>query len=716
VHVLGLAGRDPAEYSDFTALQRTQIAIANLQQTGQTRGIIHNTFGLQPAVKSAQLEWQADGFLRVVADGNVIVLDPLRAEALEGADFVRPTRDERASPGNLITWSVDRVRGLPWFGDERMQWLKAIVFTGLDVANANFAQGTTSVDIKNELGDLGGSTEVPTFTDPEIGWPPAPMKPVISPNLPGEGSWIALDRDPFITQSPGSPAAFVTSFIRPNVRRADLRVYVTLWDPRQIALHMESGTVEPVSATGERGPGVIPRTPEVMRHVVAAFNGGFQAQHGEYGMQANRIMYLPPKPYGATVMEMRDGSTAFGTWPNSSAIPDEVLGYRQNLTALVEFDRFNPWGRTWWGGTPPGWADTIHTARSAVCLTKENFVAYIWSMSLSADDLGGALLAAGCSYGIHLDMNPGHAGFEFYNVMPTSETRPLGRPLQTDWEAEGTVSQMPGWSFRGRRMIKGMGHMNFPRYIHREGRDFFYLTRRTTLPGANIVVPGSSKDAAEGEWRVKGLPQHGFPYAIALTTLRAEPGKPLWRVLRVDPRTLRMGTATPAAAAADGTTPEAPTVLSFVGAEGRRGELGLYLHAGGFVIAKEPPSSDEAALVSGDRAAGGAKVGVGIHDETGMLHWVAPVDLAEGAEAGAILERLGCSTRMFVRGSVRALLGGTLDLAGNPATGSTATSSRLVRGNAPGAHLMFEDTALVPYSVWQPIQAKRVKMETTRPK
>ena len=107
----------------------------------------------------------------------------------------------------------------------------------------------------------------------------------------------------------------MTSFVRPDRHRADVRVYVTLWDPRQIALHMEAGTVEPISATGEHGSGMVPRVPEVMDHVVAAFNGGFQAQHGEYGMQANGIEYLPPKPYAATVVEFRNGANGFGAWP-----------------------------------------------------------------------------------------------------------------------------------------------------------------------------------------------------------------------------------------------------------------------------------------------------------------------------------------------------------------------------------------------------------------
>ena len=97
-----------------------------------------------------------------------------------------------------------------------------------------------------------------------------------------------------------------------------------------------SGTVEPMSATGETGPGQVPRDPQVLRRFVGGFNGGFQAIHGEFGMMAERTLYLPPKPYGATVAELDDGSTAFGTWPEAPEVPSNIVSFRQNMTALVE--------------------------------------------------------------------------------------------------------------------------------------------------------------------------------------------------------------------------------------------------------------------------------------------------------------------------------------------------------------------------------------------
>jgi hypothetical protein len=762
VHVVDLAGRPPfdakdPEFADFTRTQRAQTAITNLQEMGQTQGVVHDAYELDPPAQVVTLTWKDDEKLAVRADDRDIVIDAHARAATTGDHFVRAALDERARPGNVVTWGVDRVRDISWFGGDRMQWVKAIAFTGLDWLREKFAKDATSKDIHDEIGDVNSgaaASSAPTFTDPETGWPPPDVPALIKPPLEGEGKWIALDKDPFVTQTPGAPAAFLTTFIRPNPKRLDLNVYVTLWDPRQIALHMEAGVAEPVSATGARGAGLIPRDPAVMKHVVAAFNGGFQAQHGEYGMEADGVVYLPPKPYAATVMEMRDGSTTFGNWPAPGAdgtmsIPEDILSYRQNLTALVDDGKFNPWQRTWWGGTPPGWGDNIHSARSALCLTKAGFVGYFYSAIISPDDVAAAEIAVGCVYGIHLDMNPGHAGFEFYDVAPTSSWQPLGRALATNWEAEGKVPQMDGWNFRARRMIKGMGHMLFPRYIQREGRDFFYLTTRTILPGAPVASALDTPDDGEGQWRVKGLPQHGFPYALATTWVHPDAHRSdvKVRVLRVDPRTVR-------APGTDGTTSETPVVITFPGpapapppvtptrtaqrsrshraptaqaaqptgpVRAAAGESTLWFAGGSFAIGKEAPGDGAMALLTGqvvgNNTSGlrGVRAAVGINDEEGMLTWVelpegTPADAQSSAMLVALLQKLGCSTAMLVTSGARALPGGAMEIDGTPATNVPPTTARLVRGQAPGAHMSFEDTALVPYSVWQPLQAAKPKL------
>ncbi len=736
-HVIDLAGPAPASLAGFTRMQRAEAALTNLQQTGQLEGIAHTTFALDPVAGNVGMRWREDGTLEAQADDHRIVVDPSSpTRVLAGADFVRVVSDERARPGNLITWAVDRVRALSWFGDDRMQWVKAVAFTALDKVRATFSRGTTAEDVREEIGlQTGGEAPRLAFTDPDKGWPPAPLSPILSNPLPGEGQWIALDKDPFITPTAsGSAPAFVTSFIRPDAHRSDVRVYMTLWDPRQVALHMEAGTVEPISATGEHGSGMIPRVPEVIGHVVAAFNGGFQAQHGEYGMQANGIEYLPPKPYAATVVELRDGSNGFGAWPDSGAVPADVIGLRQNLTALVQDGKFNPWGRNWWGGAPPGWPDQIHTARSAICLTRDGFAGYFYSSSISAEDLAQGMLAARCSFGIHLDMNVGHAGFEFYDVAPEGALAPMARPLQGDWEAAGKVPDMGGYVFRARRMIRGMGHMLFPRYIQRDARDFFYLTSRSILPGAPVApAPGGPAAGApsspdEGLWRTKGLPQHGFPYALATAWVRVHPSATQpelkVRIVRADPRTMRPVSldAVPVGGGLTSGPSSGETVLSLVApvvlAAPAHAPRTLWWNDGMFAIASHAPSKQASPLLGGcatsDACGATAHAALGVEDEAGMLAWVelpsdAQADAATAAALDGVLERLGCSARMAVPGRAEALLGGALDADGDPVTKAEAATVRLVRTAVPDAHPIFTDTPLVPIQVWQPLQAKRVR-------
>jgi hypothetical protein len=736
VHVLDLRGHAPEAYDELSRFERAQVRIADRQATGQARGIQKTIFAFTPPVSRASLELRQDAKGQALlvthergtptAATETTTID-LEAPHLAEGSALRVTTEVLAKPPTFAPWMSDRLRGVSWFGDERNQALKAIVFTALDWLKGRRAAMTGDDGAQAAKDDLGSLRTLSnaSYTDPELGWPPAPLDPVFKPSISGEGQWIRLDDDPFITPTQGLPSPFVTTFVRTDPSAIHTRVYVTMWDPRLIALHMEAGTVEPVSATGEAGPGQIPRAPAVLRRVVGGFNGGFQATHGEFGMQANGVLYLPPKPYAATVLELRDGTTAFGAWPNHPAVPDDIVSFRQNMTFMVQGDKYNPWGRLWWGGVPPGWHDAVHTTRSGLCLTKEGFVAYLFGHDIGPEPLGRAMLAARCQLGMHLDMNPGLAGFEFYNVQPAADFKPLGRPLQTDWEHEGTIRDAPDLKFRARRMVRGMGHILFPRYLRRDARDFFYLTARHVLPGAPL-------DPSQ-PWRVRGLPQHGYPYAMATTTLHIEDAaktSSLIHALRIDPRVVAVAAAASEPGDASST---APTVVAFglppdrtqrPTARTRVQESGasLYLTGGAFSLSETPPSGARtiAPVVAASSAeATSAHGAVGISDDDGMLTWlelsedVAP-SMANSTAMLDLLARAGCSSRALVASDIRPYLGGTLDIAAQPTALPSTFAAVLRRSKAPGARAIFESTPIVPQPVWQPLQSQRVKWRPTK--
>lgn len=714
IELFDLSTEDPHATDGWKKFPRFQNAVTNLQRTGSTKGVQRRHYQLDPPANASTLTWTEQGTLEMIADGQRIVVDPRAEDPVDGKERARFERVVKAKPGDLITWSVDRVRAVSWLGPQFIEFLEYHAFKTRDLLKRKFPGVFAEDAAKEVVADLGGAKIKPTYTDPEIGWPPAQIAPILSPPLPNEGVWLGTDDDPFVGKNPGVPTPFVQTFIRTDPQRAYARVYVTLWDPRQVALHMVAGTVEPVSATGEVGTGQIPRTPEVLNKLVAGFNGGFQAVHFEGGMQSNGTLYLPPKPYSATVAELRDGTTAIGTWPDGQPeVPEDILSFRQNLVPIVKDGVINPYRQTKWGGTPPGSADSIHTTRSGVCITKDGFVGYFFGNDMTPESLGKGMVAAGCTQAVHLDMNAGHTGFEFYRVAPTGELPDLMRPLQGDWEAENNVPQLPGWSFRARRMIKGMPHMLFPRYIGRDGRDFMYLTLRPVLPGEALVPRVSPPEANEGVWRTKGLPQHGFPYAVTTTTMRPDAKHPeiRARVLKIDPRTVKV---------AEGPESKQPILALSTGAlKPEKGAPQLWLATNSFAIGSISPGPTAVALFSGEHAQpatiAAATALLGVTDDDGTLV-LAIADAPAGAALRTLLQQLGCSQVLIPPKTLDLRLGGSLDLGGElaktPLTGPVVT---LERAQAPAARELFPGTPVVDPSVWQPLQARRVRYFGKKP-
>lgn len=681
---------------EWSAAARFERALTNLQRTGQLAGVARRSFKLDPAAKQLSIALDGGGLV-AVADGNRIGIPVDPRGAISGQRFLQEDDRGIARPGNFVTWAVDRARESSWFGDERMQLTKAVAYRAFDALDraVGAVHAPDTEEAGAELGDVTlASPAAPT--NPDTGFPPEAVAPLVTPPLDGEGRWFLLDNDPFVRTTPGAPPALVTTFLRADGARPDSRVYVVEWDPRQVELGMVPGTEEPQSATGEVGTGMIPRKPEVMSRLVAAFNGAFQSTHGDFGMMVDRRVLVPPKPYAATVANLRDGSLGFGTWPYDLSTPPDFVSFRQNLTPLVGDGAFNPYGRDWWGGVPHDWEDETHTVRSGLCLTKENFVAYFYATQIDHVHLARAMIAARCDYGLHLDMNQGHTGLELYRVDVAEKLPPISEKLDGHWQAEGDVSDMPGFRFRGRRLIRNMQLMHFPRYIRRGARDYFYLMLRPIIPGAPLKAPAG--DPGEGAWTVRDL-EHGFPYSIATTSLRPDPARPETkvRVLKFDPTRLR------ATVSGDG----AESVLAWSPPQSEdEGSATLWLDGARAEICGERPSAGAIALARGaPRTSDTARAAV-CADSDGMVVYAeistAPDATRDAALLGRVLGAAGCSEQLFLRRSLPLSLAGR-DLSDHPApVGRDAI--RFVRAESGGARRIFRETPILPPKDWMPLQ------------
>lgn len=682
-------------------------AVSRLQTSGRWQGYGLYRFDLSRPARSLTLRWDGE---RLVADAAArsLVVDPASRTIVAGADLLR-VRPRLAGTTGWVTWLVDTVRAVPWIGGAPIAWAERVAF-GLqhEVARARvrIAADTSQADAAEDLADVLRSGPAPDVDGPVEGWPPAPMTARLRPALAREGQWSLIQRDdPFVGGNPGAPPAFAQSFIRTDPERPDTRVYVTLWDARQVELHVTPGSQEPMGATGETGSGSVPRDPRTLGRLVAGFNGGFQALHGEWGVFAEGTLFLPPKPWGATIAVLDGGRTGFGSWPpDQASIPSEVLEFRQNLTPLVEDGAINPYRRTFWGGTAPGSAPgETHTARTGLCATTEGHVAFFWGNGLTEVSLGAAMLAARCGYGLHLDMNGANTGFEFYRVAPAGRLPPMARAPAREGEAQGRVPGAPGFEYRARRMVRGMHPLGFPRYIKRDPRDYFYLLLRPVLPGAPLRPPIAPSVAGEGRWSIEGLSRAAFPWPMARTRVRPDAAHPeRWvNLLRVDPRRVRPG--------APGSEGRVATALAPPSAGPGVPRLRWDAQAGGrWIEATDGDGFEGTTLPAGSAATRGACV-----DRDGFLV-LAVADRPVTDLLAAALRLAGCE------GATLALAGGATIAAeaGRDALGATiapdavARFDLVLRGGG-GAERLFPEIRPVPPRVWHDAQHRRVRYQQT---
>jgi hypothetical protein len=191
--------------------------------------------------------------------------------------------------------------------------------------------------------------------------------------------------------------------------------------------------------------------------LLAAFNGGFKAIHGGYGMQLdNGVTLLPPLDGIATLGLYRDGTVKLGAWGRDLQSSNNLVAYRQNCPLLVDAGQINPHvndeNRKEWGYTVKN-LDT--TWRSGVGLSKDGrFLIYAVGNSLTVQSLAQALQQAGAEYAMQLDINGFYTRFVTYTPAVTSNA---------------------GSALMANKLLKEMSG-DSTQFLHPYDRDFFYLT------------------------------------------------------------------------------------------------------------------------------------------------------------------------------------------------------------------------------------------------
>jgi hypothetical protein len=452
-------------------LDRAMLALTSLQQTGSLRGIGRTDIVLDVPADHAKLSLQSEKLTVDFgeAQGGLSFDVASRKLSAPGGGAVETARAIPQVYGGkpLVHWLVDTVRAE--VGPEPIAWLENKVF-GAEDGLKRAAYQLFSSKSRAELKAGGESTAVARVLDAAAfdgavdSWPPPNVPSIWKDAKATEGVWTAVTYPllkPMLGLKEGSekpPAYFYRTTIRPDPKRPYSEVLLIALDMRQLELGMQAGFEDPKPTIGPPGDGRLPDDPKKYRRIVATFNGAFKTTHGAYGMMVNRRVLLPPVKGGASVVVTDTGEVGLGSWPSTFEIPKHVVSFRQNLDPLVEDGVANPTGRNLWGWQLEG--ESVMTHRSAICVTSAGHLYYAWGNEIDGATLGKALRQAGCSYGIHLDMNPAHTGFIFMDVL---------NPLKK--KAELRIAD-PGMK------------ISIDKYVRGAPKDFFYVMVRDAAPPA----------------------------------------------------------------------------------------------------------------------------------------------------------------------------------------------------------------------------------------
>ena len=196
-------------------------------------------------------------------------------------------------------------------------------------------------------------------------------------SAPGDGMWVPM-ADP---ERPSAGPYMMKTLLHPDKSRSWAEVFVVALDLRRVRIHLVPGRKEPV-ATEEKAlnvarPGVIP--PHHRTGAIAAFNGGFMAEHGQYGLKVDGLVFLKPRKAVCAIAAYKDDTIRVATWDRIEATEGEMVWWRQTPNCMVEDGTMHERLRSEslakkWGATLDG--ETV-IRRSAVGISKDGQVLFV---------------------------------------------------------------------------------------------------------------------------------------------------------------------------------------------------------------------------------------------------------------------------------------------------------------------------------------------------
>jgi hypothetical protein len=366
-----------------------------------------------------------------------------------------------AGAGALFaTWTATRT--LPWFGPLLADSLRSLVgseaVTRLEETTADLEDRVQRVQQAVGRGQARSLDEatpadllaVTTKTSAPVRNRPSDVGPMFGATAGSDdGTWQAA------RVRTTDDTVLYRTIVHPDPERTYAELFVFALDLSRLKVHAVAGSVEPKSAESEptvARPGVIPEADR--ERLVAAFNGGFKAEHGRFGMMVDGTELLAPRPTSCTFAAEQGGGLTIKRWTALKNQAPRFAWWRQTPGCMVEGGALHPglsaddsknWGATLEGKTV--------IRRSAVGLSKDGHTLFVGiSNSTTARALATGMQHAGAVDVAQLDVN-----FSFPRFL-----------LYRNTEGTGELSAFGA--------VKGQLYQRDEYLGHASTRDFFYVT------------------------------------------------------------------------------------------------------------------------------------------------------------------------------------------------------------------------------------------------
>lgn len=285
-------------------------------------------------------------------------------------------------------------------------------------------------------------------------WRPANVGPLYREvSARGDGRWVAV-KDP---GKPGVSSGMYKTLIHADAKRPWAELFVVAMDVRRLRVSLVAGTVEPIASTragrAYARKGLVPARDR--EDLVAAFNGGFKAEHGQLGMFVDGVTLLPAKKSSCTVASYRDGSLRIASLEKLEGLQENTLWWRQGPSCLVEDGNIHPGLENEtamsWGSAVGG--DTV-IRRSALGLSADGTTLFMGITNYTtARAIALGMKHAGAHDVVQLDVNWSYPHFVLFR--------------RSDGGQREGVLLFEGFVFHKGEYI-----------ANATTRDFFYVTRR----------------------------------------------------------------------------------------------------------------------------------------------------------------------------------------------------------------------------------------------